>query len=39
VHPDPSKALSDAGSQLPLALLDSLLGQVKQIDAIVKQFP
>jgi len=39
VHPDPSKALSDAASQLPLALLDSLLGQVKQIDAIVKQFP
>jgi 2-dehydro-3-deoxyphosphooctonate aldolase (KDO 8-P synthase) len=38
VHPDPSKALSDAASQLPLALLDRLLEQVKQIDAIVKQF-
>jgi 2-dehydro-3-deoxyphosphooctonate aldolase (KDO 8-P synthase) len=38
VHPDPSKALSDAASQLPLVLLDRLLEQVKQIDAIVKQF-
>ena len=38
VHPDPSRALSDAASQLPLALLDSLLGQVKQIDDIVKKF-
>lgn len=39
VHPDPANALSDAASQLPLALLDSLLNQVKQIDATVKQFP
>jgi 2-dehydro-3-deoxyphosphooctonate aldolase (KDO 8-P synthase) len=38
VHPDPPKALSDSASQLPLALLDSLLSQVKQIDTIVKQF-
>ena len=38
VHPDPPKALSDAASQLPLALLDSFLSQVKQIDAVVKQF-
>jgi 3-deoxy-D-manno-octulosonic acid (KDO) 8-phosphate synthase len=38
VHPDPPKALSDSASQLPLALLDSLLSQVKQIDMIVKQF-
>ncbi len=39
VHPDPPKALSDAASQLPLALLDRLLDQVMQIDTIVKQFP
>lgn len=38
VHPDPARALSDAASQLPLDLLDRLLGQVKQIDATVKQF-
>ena len=38
VHPDPPNALSDSASQLPLALLDNLLGQVKQIDTIVKQF-
>jgi 2-dehydro-3-deoxyphosphooctonate aldolase (KDO 8-P synthase) len=38
VHPDPPKALSDAASQLPLALLDRLLNQVKQIDSTVKQF-
>ncbi len=38
VHPEPAKALSDSASQLPLNLLDRLLGQVKQIDAIVKQF-
>lgn len=37
VHPDPARALSDAASQLPLALLDRLLDQVQQIDAIVKQ--
>lgn len=38
VHPDPPKALSDSASQLPLALLDRLLSQVKQIDAVVKQY-
>lgn len=31
-HPDPSKALSDAATQLPLHLLESLLAQVKRID-------
>jgi len=38
VHPDPAKALSDAASQLPLDLLEPLLRQVTQIDALVKQF-
>jgi 2-dehydro-3-deoxyphosphooctonate aldolase (KDO 8-P synthase) len=37
-HPDPSKALSDADSQLPLNFLESLLIQVKQIDELVKNF-
>ncbi len=36
VHPDPSKALSDAASQLPLDMLKKLLITVKQIDEIVK---
>ena len=38
VHPDPSKALSDAASQLPLDLLDSLLRQVTAIDKLVKSY-
>jgi 2-dehydro-3-deoxyphosphooctonate aldolase (KDO 8-P synthase) len=38
VHPDPARALSDAGSQLKLDLLDELLRQVTAIDKIVKQF-
>ncbi|MGB9663594.1 MAG: 3-deoxy-8-phosphooctulonate synthase [Ignavibacteria bacterium] len=37
-HPEPAKALSDADSQLPLSLLESLLVQVKQIDELVKNF-
>ncbi len=37
-HPEPSKALSDADSQLPLQFLESLLIQVKQIDELVKKF-
>jgi len=37
-HPEPSKALSDADSQLPLSYLESLLTQVKQIDELVKSF-
>jgi len=37
-HPDPSKALSDADSQLPLNYLERLLIQVKQIDGLVKSF-
>lgn len=38
VHPNPSQAFSDAASQLSLDLLDPLLAQVAQIDAVVKQF-
>ena len=36
VHPDPARALSDAASQLRLDLLDRLLSQLSQIDALVK---
>lgn len=32
-HPDPSKALSDASTQLPLHLFEALLRQVKKIDS------
>ncbi len=37
-HPDPSKALSDAASQLPLSQLEDLLKQVTAIDKTVKEF-
>ncbi len=37
VHPDPSRALSDAASQLKLELLDVLLQQVVEIDKLVKR--
>ncbi len=37
-HPEPSKALSDAASQLKLDYLYDLLYQVKQIDELVKKF-
>jgi 2-dehydro-3-deoxyphosphooctonate aldolase (KDO 8-P synthase) len=36
VHPNPSNALSDVASQLPLDLLKNLLVTIKQIDEIVK---
>lgn len=36
VHPDPSKALSDAASQLSLSSLKKLLIMIKQIDELVK---
>lgn len=36
VHPEPAKALSDAGSQLPLSELKNLLTIIKQIDEIAK---
>lgn len=38
IHPEPSKALSDADSQLPLKFLEDLLIQVKKIDDLVKSF-
>jgi 2-dehydro-3-deoxyphosphooctonate aldolase (KDO 8-P synthase) len=38
VHPDPPRALSDAGSQLRLDLLGTLLQQVTAIDAMVKRW-
>ena len=37
VHPDPSKALSDSESQLPLSELKKLLIEVKNIDELVKK--
>jgi len=37
VHPNPKRARSDAGSQLKLDLLESLLKQVVAIDSLVKQ--
>jgi 2-dehydro-3-deoxyphosphooctonate aldolase (KDO 8-P synthase) len=36
-HPDPSKAMSDAASQLPLSRLEDLLHQVSEIDSLVKR--
>lgn len=38
VHPDPSKALSDAASQLPLKDLKELLVTIKAIDQAVKNY-
>ncbi len=38
VHPDPPSALSDAGSQLRLDLLDTLVRQVVEIDLLVKKY-
>jgi len=38
VHPDPPSALSDAASQLRLDLLDALVHQVVEIDALVKKY-
>jgi 2-dehydro-3-deoxyphosphooctonate aldolase (KDO 8-P synthase) len=37
-HPNPKEALSDAGSQLHLDLLEELLLQVVEIDKLVKSF-
>jgi 2-dehydro-3-deoxyphosphooctonate aldolase (KDO 8-P synthase) len=37
VHPDPSKALSDAESQLPLNQLEELLVEIKEIDNLTKK--
>lgn len=38
VHPEPSKALSDAGSQLKLDKLENLLTIVQKIDKILKNY-
>lgn len=38
VHPDPPKALSDAGSQLPLSKLENLLLDVQRIDKVIKNY-
>jgi 2-dehydro-3-deoxyphosphooctonate aldolase (KDO 8-P synthase) len=37
VHPNPAKALSDAGSQLPLNDVAELLTTIKAIDGVAKQ--
>jgi len=37
VHPDPPRALSDAGSQLPLADLEPLLARVLAIDRLARE--
>jgi len=39
VHPDPSKALCDGPSALPLDQLEPFLHQLKQIDDLVKGLP
>jgi 2-dehydro-3-deoxyphosphooctonate aldolase (KDO 8-P synthase) len=38
-HPDPSKALCDGPSALPLAQLEAFLEQVKAVDDLVKSLP
>jgi len=38
IHPEPAKALSDAGSQFPLKELEKFLKRIKQIDELVKKF-
>ncbi|MBZ0198600.1 MAG: 3-deoxy-8-phosphooctulonate synthase [Ignavibacteriaceae bacterium] len=38
VHPNPSKALSDAASQLPLTDLKDLLVEIQLIDRIIKKY-
>ena len=37
-HPDPSKALCDGPCALQLDLLDKFLGEIKELDALVKSF-
>ncbi len=37
-HPDPSKALSDASTQLKFDLFETLLTQVKKIDSVRREF-
>jgi 2-dehydro-3-deoxyphosphooctonate aldolase (KDO 8-P synthase) len=38
VHPNPKKAKSDAESQLPLDELKNLLGEIKEIDRVIKRY-
>ena len=38
-HPDPSKALCDGPSALPLDLLEPFLKQLKEIDQLIKSLP
>jgi len=38
VHPEPSKALSDAESQLPLSELKELLVDIQKIDRLIKNY-
>jgi len=38
VHPDPPNALSDSASQLPLKDLEKLLIEIKEIDALTKEY-
>ncbi len=37
VHPEPAKALSDSGSQFPLADMEKFLIKIKQFDELAKQ--
>lgn len=37
VHPEPAKALSDAGSQYPLDKLEELLVTIKKLDDVIKK--
>ncbi len=38
VHPEPSKAFSDAASQLPLKDLKALLQEIKELDTLAKKW-
>ncbi|MGB5286867.1 MAG: 3-deoxy-8-phosphooctulonate synthase [Ignavibacteriaceae bacterium] len=38
VHPNPSQALSDSESQLPLSELEQLLKEVQEIDVLIKKY-
>ena len=38
VHPDPSRALCDGASALPLAFLSRFLKQMKAVDTLIKSF-
>ena len=38
-HPNPTEALCDGASALPLNKLDDLLSQLSELDKVVKGFP